>query len=131
VKLTYRPVAFLLGLATTYLSLYCNSAVARKLFNVYCNPLDIGSADCRTLPDGIKISCIAASGGLAQCLDPTANKYVNCVPYQVMMPGDVGGAAVQLACYSNVQSGAQDSRFDRNRLNNHEFESEFDDPFAP
>lgn len=106
------------------------SAHAKRIFNVYCNPLDPGSADCRTLPDGIKIKCIASSGGLAQCLDPATKVYVNCVPYQVIMPGDAGGSAIQLACYSNPPPGARDSKFDRNPLNNSEFEGDFDDPFS-
>jgi len=105
-------------------------AQAKRIFNVYCNPLDPGSAECRTLPDGIKIKCIASSGGLAQCLDPASKIYVNCVPYQVMMPGDAGGSAIQLACYSNPPPGARDSKLDRNILNNSEFQGDFDDPFS-
>ena len=90
---------------------------SRQLFTVYCNPLDPGTAHCSTIPQGIKIDCIASSGGLAQCLDPASNQYVNCVPYQGNQPGDAGSSAAQLACYSNSTPGARGSKFDRNVFN--------------
>jgi hypothetical protein len=130
-KFSSQLLPFIFGAILAHPLFIQSPAFARKLFNVYCNPLDPGAADCRTLPEGIKIDCIASSGGLAQCMDPATKQFVNCVPYQIMMPGDAGGSAIQLACYSNVQSGARDSRFDRNRLDDHEFQGDFDDPFAP
>ena len=96
---------------------------------MYCNPLDPGSAVCRQLPDGSKIDCIASSGGLAQCLDPNSKTYVNCVPYQAIAPGDAGGSAVQLACYSNSASGAREAKFERNVFDGSSIPDGFSDSF--
>lgn len=102
---------------------------ARQLFNVYCNPIDPGSANCKTVPAGIKIKCIASSGGLAQCMDPSSKIYVNCVPYQVISPGDSGGGAIQLSCYSNQSAGPNGSKFQRDVFDDDSLNDPFAQPF--
>ena len=102
---------------------------SRQLFTVYCNPIDPGSANCNTIPDGLKIKCIASSGGLAQCFDPASKLYVNCVPYQSVGSDGSGGAAVQLACYSNSAPGATGTKFKQNILDDSSILDAFSDSF--
>ena len=73
------------------------NAEAQDVFNVFCDTVDPGTALCRVLPDGPKTTCIAASGGIAKCIQPSSQELVNCVPYQAQY---AGALILQLNCSS-------------------------------